>query len=70
MPVEHARSLSKLSEALMQNSFSNVNERDDSEKEAQGSRCKAEEYLLKKDGSAMNFETEDVYDKWVPIFWR
>ena len=70
MPVEHARSLFKLSEALMQNSSSNVNEEDDSEDEAQDLRDEAEVYLLRRDEGATEFGNEDVYDRWVPIFWR
>ena len=68
MPVEHARGLFKLSEALMQNSSSN--EEDGSEDKAQDLRDEAEIYLLRRDESATEFGKEDVYDKWVPIFWR
>ncbi len=65
MPVEHARGLFKLSEALIQNSSSNENE-----DEAQNFRDEAEVYLLRRDKVATEFGTEDVYDRWVPIFWR
>lgn len=69
-PVEHARGLFKLSEALTQNSSSNENEEDGSEDEAQNLRDEAEVYLLKRDKDATEFGSEDVYDRWVPIFWR
>ncbi|MCJ1470682.1 hypothetical protein MMC07_009329 [Pseudocyphellaria aurata] len=69
MPVEHARGLFKLSEALIQNSSSIENE-DGGEDEAQDLRDEAEVYLLRRDEGATEFGNEDVYDKWVPIFWR
>jgi len=62
MPVEHARALFKLSEALLQDP-------NDSE-EANRIRDEAEVYLLKRDACAVSFSTEEDYDKWVPIFWR
>ncbi|UKZ68842.1 uncharacterized protein TrAtP1_009862 [Trichoderma atroviride] len=70
MPVEHARGLFKLSEALVQNSSTNEDEKDDSEEEAQDLRDEAEIYLLRRDKSATQFGNEDTYDRWVPIFWR
>lgn len=70
MPVEHARGLFKLSEALAQNSSTNEMEDDGSEKEAQYLRGKAEIYLLRRDKSATQFVNEGAYDRWVPIFWR
>lgn len=70
MPVEHARSLFKLFEALMQNSSSNVNEEDGSEDEAHDLRDEAEVYLLRRNEGTTEFGNEDVYDRWVPIFWR
>ncbi|EHK22215.1 uncharacterized protein TRIVIDRAFT_191059 [Trichoderma virens Gv29-8] len=70
MPVEHARSLFKLSKALIQKSSSNENENDVSENEAQDLRDEAEVYLLRRDKGATDFGNEDVYDRWVPIFWR
>lgn len=70
MPVEHARGLFKLSEALAQNSSTNENEDDGSEEEAQYLRDEAEIYLLRRDKSATQFGNEDAYDRWVPIFWR
>lgn len=70
MPVEHARGLFKLSEALVQNSSTNENENDGSEKEAQYVRDEAEKYLLRRDKSVKEFGNEDAYDRWVPIFWR
>ncbi|KAI9707499.1 MAG: hypothetical protein M1836_000460 [Candelina mexicana] len=48
MPVEHARGLFKVSEALIQNSSSNANVEDSSEDEAQGLRDEAEVYLLRR----------------------
>ncbi|PKK40991.1 hypothetical protein CI102_14883 [Trichoderma harzianum] len=70
MPVEHARGLFKLSEALVLNSSTNENEDDNHEKEAQNLRDEAEIYLLRRDKSATQFGNEDAYDRWVPIFWR
>ncbi|KAK4059480.1 hypothetical protein Trihar35433_10756 [Trichoderma harzianum] len=70
MPVEHARGLFKLSEALVQNSSTNEGGDDGSEKEAQHLRDEAEKYLLRRDKSATQFGNEDAYDRWVPIFWR
>lgn len=71
MPVEHARSLFKLSEALMQNSSSNLNEEDGSEDEAHDLRDQAEVYLLRRDEGTTEFGKEDAYNRWmVPIFWR
>ncbi|PIG79027.1 hypothetical protein AARAC_003611 [Aspergillus arachidicola] len=61
MPVEHTRGLFKLSEALLHDSC-------DSE-EAEVLRGEAELYLL-RDPQAVNFEREEDYDQWVPIFWR
>lgn len=59
MPVEHARNLFKLSEALKQR-----------QDEAKNLRDKAKVYLLKRIKDATEFENENVYDRWVPIFWR
>lgn len=70
MPVEHARCLFKLSEALMQNSSSDANEENGSEDEAQDLRNEAKVYLLRRDEGATEFKSENVYDRWVPIFWR
>jgi hypothetical protein len=70
MPVEPARGLFKLSEALVQNSSTNEGGDDGSEKEAQHLRDEAEKYLLRRDKSATQFGKEDAYDRWVPIFWR
>ncbi|KAL7929497.1 P-loop containing nucleoside triphosphate hydrolase protein [Trichoderma chlorosporum] len=70
MPVEHARCLFKLSEALIQSSSTSENEDDDSKKEAQDMRDEAERYLLRRDKSATQFGNEDAYDRYVPIFWR
>lgn len=62
MPVEHARGLFKLSEALLQDSYDND--------EARKLRDEAELYLLRKDSQAVEFGKEGDYDQWVPIFWR
>lgn len=63
MPVEHARSLFKLSEALLQENY-------DSEDESKRLRDEAEVYLKKRKPDAVNFSTEDAYDSLIPIFWR
>lgn len=63
MPVEHARSLFKLSEALSQEQFG-----DDSE--AEELRDDAEIFLKRRNADATDFGSEDQYDKFVPIFWR
>ncbi|KAI0412494.1 hypothetical protein F5X98DRAFT_367241 [Xylaria grammica] len=68
MPVEHARSLFKLSEALTQNSSLDGDNSDGDE--AQDLRDEAEVFLLRRDKNATEFSTEHAYDKWVPIFWR
>ncbi|KAL7952428.1 hypothetical protein V8C34DRAFT_323297 [Trichoderma compactum] len=70
MPVEHARGLLKLSEALVQNSSTNENEDDSNKEEARDLRDEAEIYLLRRDKSATQFGNEAAYDRWVPIFWR
>ncbi|OBT61237.1 hypothetical protein VE03_09669 [Pseudogymnoascus sp. 23342-1-I1] len=63
MPVEHARSLFKLSEALLRNNYG-------SEDEAKELRGEAETYLKKRNPDAVAFGTEEAYDIHVPIFWR
>jgi ElaB/YqjD/DUF883 family membrane-anchored ribosome-binding protein len=63
-PVEHARSLFKLSEALLQDSF------DDSEVEAVALREEAEIMLRKTKPNITRLDTEEAYDNLVPIFWR
>ncbi|TEY42388.1 hypothetical protein BOTCAL_0391g00040 [Botryotinia calthae] len=62
MPVEHARGLFKLSEALLQDSY-------DSD-EATGLRDEAELYLSRRDPQTTSFAREEDYNQWVPIFWR
>jgi len=69
MTVEHARSLFKTSEALMQNSSSNEGE-DDSDGEAQILRDEAKVYLLRRNEGAREFRNKEAYDRWAPIFWR
>ena len=64
MPIEHARALFKLSEALLQETY------DGSEEEAMRLRDEAERYLKQRDPDATEFGTEDAYDRFVPIFWR
>ncbi|OAA70451.1 hypothetical protein ISF_02425 [Cordyceps fumosorosea ARSEF 2679] len=63
MPLEHARCLFKLSQALLQGSH-------DETQQATDLRDEAKVYLLRRDAEAKNFDTEDAYDPWVPIFWR
>ncbi|KAF2688084.1 hypothetical protein K458DRAFT_295015, partial [Lentithecium fluviatile CBS 122367] len=62
MPVEHARGLFKLSEALIQDS--------NESEEARDLRDEAEVFLLRRDPQAVAFGKEEDYDQWVPIFWR
>lgn len=64
MPVEHARSLFKLSEALLQDS------QNDSPSEAEDLWDKAEIYLRKRKPDVIACDTEDAYDNLIPIFWR
>lgn len=63
-PVEHARSLFKLSEALVQDSF------DDSQIEALALREEAESSLKNLKPNLTALDTEVAYDNLVPIFWR
>ncbi|KAK1826926.1 NB-ARC [Podospora conica] len=63
MPVEHARSLLKLSEALRQSQDSDGGEVADL-------RDDAEVFLLRRNPQADNFTEESSFDVWVPIFWR
>ncbi|KAI9842890.1 MAG: hypothetical protein M1837_006722 [Sclerophora amabilis] len=64
MPVEHARNLFKLSEALLQDSH------DDSHGEAEDLRNEAETYLKRRRPDVVACDTEDAYDHLIPIFWR
>ncbi|KAE8340509.1 hypothetical protein BDV24DRAFT_164242 [Aspergillus arachidicola] len=61
-PVEHARGLFKLSEALLQDSC-------DSE-EVKALSDEAGLYLLRRDPQAVDFGREEDYDLRVLIFWR
>lgn len=63
-PVEHARTLFKLSEALVQDCF------DDSQVEAVALREEAEFALKKMKPNMTRLDTEEAYDNLVPIFWR
>ncbi|EME85066.1 uncharacterized protein MYCFIDRAFT_135445 [Pseudocercospora fijiensis CIRAD86] len=63
MPVEHARSLFKLSEALTQDNH-------DGGAEAERLRNEAEVFLRKMDPGASAFDTEYAYDRHVPLYWR
>lgn len=63
MPVEHARGLLKLSEALLQDSYNSSGEVTDL-------RDEVEVYLLRRDPQAVEFTKEADFDLWVPIFWR
>lgn len=64
MPVEHARNLFKLSEALLQGSH------DDNPGEAENLRDEAEIYLKRRKSDMVACATEDAYDNLIPIFWR
>lgn len=64
MPVEHARCLFKLSEALAQDGYAGHAE------EGRGLRDEAEMFLSRRDPQATEFGKEDCYDVFVPIFWR
>lgn len=63
-PVEHARSLFKLSEALLQDSS------DGSVSDAESLRDEAEIYLKRRNPDVIACSTEDAYDCLIPIFWR
>ncbi|KAJ4312434.1 hypothetical protein N0V84_009926 [Fusarium piperis] len=63
MPVEHARGLLKLSEALLQDSYNSSGEVTDL-------RDEVEVHLLRRDLQAVEFTKEADFDLWVPIFWR
>ncbi|KAK6507665.1 hypothetical protein TWF481_006087 [Arthrobotrys musiformis] len=63
MPVEHARNMFKLSEALLQADHG-------SDDEAEDLRDDAEVFLRRRDANIEETSTEDAYDKFVPIFWR
>ncbi|KID94052.1 pfs domain-containing protein, partial [Metarhizium majus ARSEF 297] len=65
MPVEHARNLFKLSEALLQDE-----DVDDSSCEAKDLRDEAEIYLKRRKPDVTACDTEDAYDSLIPIFWR
>lgn len=64
MPVEHARSLFKLSEALLDDSHNG------SSSEAEALRGEAEVYLKKRKPEITACDTEEIYDNLIPIFWR
>lgn len=61
---EHARTLFKLSEALLQDSL------DDSQVEAVTLREEAEFILKKAKPDIARCDIENAYDNVVPIFWR
>lgn len=63
MPVEHARSLVKLSEALRQSQDSDGDE-------VANLRDEAKVLLLKGNPLATDFTEESSFDVWIPIFWR
>lgn len=65
MPVEHARNLFKLSEALVQDE-----DVDDGTCEAKDLRDEAEIYLKRRNPDLSACDTEDAYDSLIPIFWR
>lgn len=63
MPVEHARSLVTLSEALRQSQDSHGDE-------VANLRDEAKVLLLKRNPLATDFTEESSFDVWIPIFWR
>jgi hypothetical protein len=63
-PTEHARSVFKLSGALLQDTV------DESYAEAITLHDDAENTLRKVKPDIVGFNTEGVYDDLVPIFWR
>jgi hypothetical protein len=63
-PVEHGRTLFKLSEALLQDNH------EGSEQEAEALREQAEVFLERRMPDAGRFDSEEVYDRLIPIFWR
>lgn len=63
MPVEHARNLFKLSEALRQEDLGDEDEADDH-------RDDAEVFLHRRDPDAVETGPEEDYDKYILIFWR
>ncbi|QPC76746.1 hypothetical protein HYE68_007498 [Fusarium pseudograminearum] len=63
MPVEHARTCFKLSEALFRDNPNDTTEAEDL-------RSQVETYLKKRDPDAKEFTLESSYDQFVPIFWR
>ena len=63
MPVEHARSLFKLSEALLQDPHAD-------EATVVNLRDQAEAYLKERSPEATEFSSELHYDRLIPIFWR
>ena len=63
MPVEHARNLFKLSEALLQDDHH-------SGAEASDLREEAEVYLKERNPNMSSSSVEKDYDMLIPIFWR
>ncbi|KAH0553214.1 hypothetical protein GP486_006614, partial [Trichoglossum hirsutum] len=64
MPVEHARNLFKLSEALLQDNH------DSSSGEWENLRDEAEIYLKRRKPGVVACDMENAYDNLIPIFWR
>jgi hypothetical protein len=64
MPVEHARNLFKVSEALLQN------DQADNKDKAETYRTQAVTFLKKRIPDMITCDTEDIYDNLIPIFWR
>jgi hypothetical protein len=54
----------KFSEALSQDSCN------DSRDKAQDYKDKAKTYLRKKNPDVATWDTEDAYDRLIPVFWR
>ena len=65
MPVEHARNLFKLSEALEQTSTALQ-----PPQEAEKLRKEAEALLREKHPEVHAANRDEDYDKFIPIFWR
>ncbi|KAK2595619.1 hypothetical protein QQS21_006666 [Conoideocrella luteorostrata] len=62
--VEHARTLFKLSQALLRGNS------DETQEKGAKSRKEAEIMLREAKPDVVSWDTEDAYDRFVPIFWR
>lgn len=68
MPIEHARNLFKLSEAMLQKNPTGENL--NSLSEAERLRGEADRYLARTLANVSTYDREDAFDKLMPIFWR